>query len=257
MTSDWSFARRPFWLFSHIFAATVVVTFVLLGWWQLSRHYERTDFNDEVRARSLPPAMTIDEALLLPADEVDLRLVTLTATYVDGDVIRVANRSQGGVAGQHVVALAQLDDGRQLLVNRGFVPLGSDVALEAVASGPVEITGWLRLSVEKGWFGATDSGQGPTPRLDVEAIANRLGGDQSVVPHWLLLDNGTDTGAPSSLASFPDPVPLPSLDAGPHLSYMGQWFIFAVLGIGFYGALLRRNARGKARAQAQPELLDD
>jgi len=38
-------------------------------------------------------------------------------------------------------------------------------------------------------------------------------------------------------------VPLPELDDGPHLGYAAQWFIFATLGVLFYGALLRRNSR--------------
>ena len=42
------------------------------------------------------------------------------------------------------------------------------------------------------------------------------------------------------------------LDGGPHLSYMGQWFIFAGLGALFYGALLRRAARGRTSAAPVP-----
>jgi cytochrome oxidase assembly protein ShyY1 len=78
------------------------------------------------------------------------------------------------------------------------------------------------------------------PRLDVSAIEARL--DEPVEPVWLqLADDGS-----GGLATFPDPVALPPIDAGPHLGYAGQWFIFAVLGTGFYLALLWRNARGAA-----------
>lgn len=257
---DWSFARRPFWLFSHVFAATVVLLFIALGLWQLARHNERADFNQLVGARSMPPAASIADALDRPEGDIDYRFVRVSGVFADEDFVRVANRSQGGVAGQHVVALFTLDDGRTLLVNRGFVPLGSDEALRPAPTGPVEVVGWLRASADRGWLGAADPGEGDVvPRLDVAAIAQRLGADATPVSHWLLLAdddtqlaNGGTPTSDSALAAFPDPVPLPPLDGGPHLSYMGQWFIFATLGVGFYLALLRRNSRGGSMVTAQP-----
>ncbi|MEL7155525.1 MAG: SURF1 family protein [Actinomycetota bacterium] len=261
---DWSFARRPFWLFSHVFAATVVVSFVALGLWQLARHNERSEFNDVVGERSAPPALTVGEAFDRPDDQIDYQLVRVTGSVINDDLVRVANRSQGGVAGQHVVAVLTLDDGRTLLVNRGFVPIGSDEDLRPMPAGPITLVGWLRDSVAKGWLGATDAGTGEVvPRLDVAAIATRLDGAtgdaDAPLSHWLLLAddetqlaNGGTPTSDSALASFPDPVPLPPLNGGPHLSYMGQWFIFATLGAGFYLALLRRNARGGSKVTAQP-----
>ncbi|MEM8926455.1 MAG: SURF1 family protein [Actinomycetota bacterium] len=261
--ADWSFARRPFWIFSHVFALTVVTVFVFLGLWQLDRHYEVADRNEIVGERSAPPALGLDEALALGDDEVDYRMVAVRGVYTDPDYVRVANRSQAGAAGEHVVALFEVADGRTLLVNRGFVPIGTDESeLRPAPGGTVELVGWLRLSVTKGWLGATDTGEGDVvPRLDVDAIARRIDPTVSVAssivaPQWLLLadddvqaaNGGTVSGDGGALASFPDPAPLPPLDGGPHLSYMGQWFIFAVLGVAFYGALLRRTARGGSRA---------
>ncbi len=282
---DWSFARRPFWLFSHLFALSMVVLFVALGLWQLDRHRERAAFNEVVAERSGPPPLTLDDALDLPVDEVPYRLVEATGTYLDDDLVRVVNRSQGGAAGEHVVGLVALTDGRLLLVNRGFVPLGAGdpdrpggegVTLRPAPTGPVTVRGWLQASVARGWLGATDTRTGPlAPRFDIEAIAARIGpapaaatgpsaggdGDGTVVDHWLLLESDAvgDVGAgspasaagrgPTEAGSFPDPVPLPPLDGGPHLSYMGQWFIFATLGVGFYLALLRRASRGGTARQ--------
>ncbi len=52
-------------------------------------------------------------------------------------------------------------------------------------------------------------------------------------------------------------MPLPSLDGGPNLAYMGQWLIFAVSESGLYWVLLRRNARGSAEVEAAPLSLMD
>ncbi len=162
-------------------------------------------------------------------------------SYLDGQFVTVANRSQGGTAGVYLVGLVELDDGSVLAVNRGFLPTGDDdLAPAAAERGPVRLDGWLRSSVERGRFGAVDTGQGSTiPRLDTASIAARLGRDVPAV--WLqLADPDPD------VVTFPDPMPLPALDNGPHLSYAGQWFIFATLGVLFYGALLRRQARSPA-----------
>jgi len=249
VASDWSFARRPFWLFSHVFAASIVVLFVFLGLWQLDRHHERAAFNDRVSGRTLAPALALADVVeAQPPAELDFQLVQGSGSYVDAEFVRVANRSQGGVGGQHLVALFRLDDGRHLLINRGFVPLGESVLVDPVPDGTVQVEGWLRQSVEKESFGATDTGQGDlVPRLDIAAIGQRL--DEAVVPVWLQLAPRTAAAVGEPGSGFPDPVPLPPFDGGPHLGYMGQWFIFAVLGIGFYLAVLRRQSRAVAQGE--------
>ena len=62
-----------------------------------------------------------DEA---PADA-EWRSVVADGRYLpDGEFI-VVNRSQDGIAGDMTVTPLQLDDGRILLVKRGFVPVGA------------------------------------------------------------------------------------------------------------------------------------
>ena len=252
-SADWSFLRQPFWIFSHLFALTVVASFVLLGFWQLSRYHQRVDHNTVIASRTAPPAVDLGIALGEPVDQLDYQLVAGQGRYVADDVVRVANRSQGGVAGEHVVSVLRLDDGRELLVNRGFVPLDEEVPVLPAPGGEVTVEGWLRASVARERFGAADTGRGDVvPRLDVAAIQARMGSGQPVEPVWLQL---APSGEKAATATFPDPVPLPELTEGPHLSYMGQWWIFAVLGIAFYLALLRRTAQRRATpaAPATPE----
>ena len=143
---DWSFARRPFWLFSHLFAFTVIVLFVSLGFWQLSRHDERQAANVEVSTRLTAEPIVVNGSGDLggPPSHLDYRPATVWGTFVDGDVVRVVNRSQGGVAGEHVVGLLELNDGSLLAVNRGFVPANTEVTLEPVPTDRVAIEGWLR-----------------------------------------------------------------------------------------------------------------
>lgn len=249
---DWAFARRPFWLFSHLFALTVVTSFVFFGVWQLDRLSERRQANELIEAR-VGQEVELSAALSQSGDpaELDYRAVTATARYLDPDFVRVVNRSQGGVAGEHVVAIVELDDGSVLAVNRGFVPANADVTLDPVPDGPTTVRGWLRATVERGRIGATDVGEGDRlPRLDTERVAVRLG--RELPPVWLQLSSTGETG----LVTFPDPVPLPPIDEGPHFSYAMQWFTFATLGVLFYLALLRRQSKGNESVELAPAPLD-
>ncbi len=242
-SSGWSFARRPFWLFSHVFALAVVVLFVVLGLWQLGRHGERVETNAVISDRIAEAPLELrDVASLEGSADLEYREVVALGEFQNPDYLRVVNRSQGGVAGEHVVALFTLDDGTVMVVNRGFVPVNADVALDPVADGPTEVRGWLRQSVPKGRFGVDDTREGvKIPRLNLDDVSERLG--EPVVPLWLQLSKDS-----TSVATFPDPVPLPPLDDGPHLSYAAQWFIFATLGVLFYGALLWRQSRTGSRS---------
>jgi cytochrome oxidase assembly protein ShyY1 len=73
-------------------------------------------------------------------------------------------------------------------------------------------------------------------RLDLGALEELWGTD--LAPVWLQL---SEQDPPQS--ELVNPVPLPDLDEGPHLSYAFQWFIFATIGAVGYVVILRRNAR--------------
>lgn len=242
---SWGFVFRPFWLFSHVFALAVIVSFVALGLWQLQRLDDRKETNFIVETRALVEPMAIDAAMALPADERDFVAVSDRGRYLDGEVVRVANRSQGGAAGDWVIALFETDSGERLLVNRGFL------RREAVTAPPTDgaIDGWARQTqLKESTFGAVDTGETErVPRLDVAAIAERLGLDEGeLAPAWLQLAAPERAFAPDRQAADvpidPEPVPLPTLDDGSHFSYAMQWFTFALLGGIVYVLILWRKA---------------
>ncbi len=245
---DWKFLTKPFWLFSHVFAATVIISCGFLSLWQFDRLDERQEQNAVIQQRALGEPKTFAQALK-EADS-NYQYVALDAVFLDEDFARVVNRSQNGVAGEHVVATAEISDGTIVLVSRGFIPLNTaDQALEAVPGGEVTLTGWLRATVTKETFGAQDNGVSKeVPRLDVDALKKRLPAAQAevVAPQWLQLEtlNGMQ---PQGL---PDVVPLPTLSEGSHFSYAVQWIIFGLLGVLFYAMLLKRAAKGATHATA-------
>ncbi|MEL6985908.1 MAG: SURF1 family cytochrome oxidase biogenesis protein, partial [Actinomycetota bacterium] len=122
--ADWGFARQPFWLFSHLFAASVIVSFIGFGFWQLDRLDGRQATNDVIEAR-MDDTLVLDGAPTTETGvELDYRAVEAEVRFIETDLGRVVNRSNNGLAGEHVVAVAELPDGSALAVNRGFVPLG-------------------------------------------------------------------------------------------------------------------------------------
>lgn len=230
----WAFTRRPFWLFSHVFVASALVLFVAAAFWQLGRWNDRKEANEIIRTRSDQPALTIAEALERPTGELDYVPVADSGRFIDANLIRVANRSFDGQAGDWMLGLFETDDGQVILVNRGFVPRDAETGGEPATSA---IQGWLRLSQEKETFGATDNGVSErVPRLDVEAISGRIG--TLVAPVWLQQAESS----PEEVSTYPLAIPLPELNNGSHFSYVVQWSIFTVLTAGAYVLILRRYA---------------
>ncbi len=273
---DWSFVRRPRWLLSHLFAATMIVSFVLLGMWQLDRLDERRAQNAIIEARSFSAPLSLDRAFdgTTTADELDYVAVADRGRYLIPEVVRVANRSQGGAAGDWIVGLFESDGGRLVLVNRGFLPRDTETALPTDGS----IEGWLRATrtregpftaADTGDLGAADLGAGDlgagdevvrVPRLDVEAIAARLTASgidtEPLEALWLQLAPPDRPFAPELAVAgepvVPEPVPLPPIDEGSHFSYAMQWFLFATMGAGVYGLILLRKA-AEDPGQVAPE----
>ena len=111
---------------------------------QLRRLDERKAFNDEVRAAIEMPPEPIGDLVTLSrmSTGIEWRSIEVTGTYQPDVQFVVVNRSHGGVAGDLVVTPMLLEDGRTLLVQRGFVPLGQTAA--PAPAGEVEIVGRLR-----------------------------------------------------------------------------------------------------------------
>jgi cytochrome oxidase assembly protein ShyY1 len=217
------FLLTPRWIAFHLLVIAAIVLMINLGLWQLRRLDERQAFNAEVTSRiDLPPAPLEDVLAGAAPGDVEWRTVAASGTYLPDEELRVVNRSQGGVAGDMVVTPLQLSDGRILLVERGFVPLNADVA--PAPAGPVDVVGRLRPSQERRRGQLSDAATGDlteAQRIDIARLAPQLPGP--AVPMYVELT----VSDPPEAGPFPQPVTVPELGEGPHLSYAVQWFIFS------------------------------
>jgi cytochrome oxidase assembly protein ShyY1 len=243
------FLLRPKWIGFHLLVIFGVVLMIWLGFWQLDRLDQRKAFNEAVVERSDEPPVSLTDLLSEPDFDpatAEWRRVTVEGTWLPGQVI-VFNRTQNGQPGDNIVTPLLLDghdgqDSLTVLINRGFVPVGVD------DPGPpeigVEVLARVRPSQERQRGGLTDATDGPVTeirRVDIPQLALQM--DGNVAPVYLDLIASIPEAGPSA----PIPVPAPTVDDGPHLSYAMQWFIFALaVMVGWTLAVRRSSATRRA-----------
>lgn len=260
--ADWDFARSPKWILSHLFALSLILGFIIAGFWQLNRLGDRQDANERIENRALQEPMPLADALgstgPLGSDELgealDFTAVSVSGRFVVSELTRVANRSQDGRGGDWSVGLFESTDGQLLVVNRGFL-LRSELAAQTPGE-EVVLEGFLRRTRTKGWIGGDDNPEAERmPRLNVDDVTVRA--EAAGVPAtptiglWLQLatvdgvapDAVNEAGALVEATSVPRPVPLDDLGEGDHFSYAIQWFSMAIVSVLIYGLMLRRIAR--------------
>ena len=134
--------------------ATLIVFPVLLGlgWWQL----ERADFKQaqeaRVTAENARPSMLLDTGLREAAAQPESwnhRRVRAFGHYLLRHFL-LDNRTRAGVAGYHVLTPFTFDDAQTLgiVVNRGWIPLGSDrsdLPEITAPAGTLEVRGRSRV----------------------------------------------------------------------------------------------------------------
>jgi surfeit locus 1 family protein len=248
------FLLKPRWILTLLFGLACVVVFVYLGLWQLARLDERRTQNAEVKAAEAQEAVSMSE--LLPAgtgstpeqvEAAQYRSVGLSGRYRVDQQVLVTNRSNAGAPGYWVLTPLVQDDGTAVVVNRGWIPFsytvdGSWTDFDPPA-GPVSVLGMVRVPQERGSglvSGAQDAEEGvlrSLARVDVGRLQQQV--DEQLLPLYVDLR----AQEPAQPGALPEPIPEPELDEGPHLSYAGQWFIFALLTLIFLPLFIRWTAR--------------
>lgn len=231
------------WLGGLALAVVAALACVLLGLWQWDRHEQRRARNTLVtgnydRVPADLPSVLASPAAQLPAGT-EWTPVTVTGQYLVEHSLVVRNRPLDGSPGYHVLVPLRSRDGTVLVVDRGWLPVGQTGRgpdeVPPPPSGTVQVTARLRPG-EAAPDRSAPAGQ--VQAIHLPAVADLL-------PDGRVLHTGAygvlavEDPAPSTA---PRPLPRPSVDEGPHLSYALQWFAFAVGALVAYGALARRRA---------------
>ncbi|WP_024793216.1 SURF1 family cytochrome oxidase biogenesis protein [Tomitella biformata] len=250
-----SFLLRPGWLILIALCGVFIyLCFTVLAPWQLNKNDENSYRNgliaESMQAEPKPVGELFGEQTTLgPEDE--WRQVAATGVYLADKQVLARLRSVDADPAFEVLAPFQLDDGRIILVDRGYVWPDEHMkppAIPAPPTGTVTLDGRVRTSespwgtrgpiVEGGWTQVYSiHTAGLSELLDVPLLGN-----------YLQLNDG----APGGLGV----IALPQLDAGPYLSYGLQWIAFGVmvpLAAGYFAWAEIKERRRRAEEEEELE----
>lgn len=221
----------------------------LLSWWQFDRRNDRVERINQVIANyDRTPIDYADLSWQVNPDgtsDSEWIPVLVAGEYLPDEDMIVRNRPLNGQAGFLQLVPLRLDDGRILLVERGWLAASSE--LVTPASNPLPASGRHELVVRLR-VGEQDLGRAPAETLasiDLAEASERLSNVGPVIEdHY-----GRMVSENPSYADAPFPMPKPSLNEGNHLSYAIQWIIFGIMAfIAFFWAY--RNDRRLAQEAA-------
>jgi hypothetical protein len=240
----YKFLLRPKWIAFHVLIVALVTIMLMLANWQLDRHHQRVAFNETLIERVDTPTQPLEQVLanFPAAEDAEWRSVQVVGTYLQDLELRVVNVSQGGQAGFDPVTPLQLSDGRLILVNRGFAPLGGSV-LEA-PDGIVTLQGRLRAPPVKRLGAISDASSGvltEVQRIDIARLQQQMPSPLVNVYLEMQSSSPADDATLSRIAE-------PSFSNGPHLGYVGQWILFSLCALGGWFAIVRREVSGKKKS---------
>jgi surfeit locus 1 family protein len=258
--------------------------FVRLGAWQLSRLRERRAFNATLSAHFA--ASPVDIASL-PTDTAQghyRRASASGALLYDRQVVYAGRAREGAPGADLLTPLAVAGRDTVVMIDRGWVPSADAATVDLTrwrerdSPGIAGIAGAENVATvaSVAGFAETYAGTSTAPSaasaqqrvvraLDRKAIERLVG--RPVAPYLIVqMSGGAEPSArgsspasdsmpargPSSPSdSLPIRRALPAMSEGPHASYAGQWFSFAVIALVGGVVLFRmRNAESGVRTNA-------
>ncbi|MFI1167807.1 SURF1 family protein [Streptomyces sp. NPDC020801] len=252
------------WVILTLVALLLIPTMIWLGFWQLHRHDHRQALNKVINASLAAkpvPAESLTSAGGSVAHDDIYRRVTARGHFDTAHELVVRRRTNtDDQVGYHVLTPFVVDDGRVLLVNRGWVPSPASQTsfpkIPVPAAGEITVTGRLMQDETTAASGIKNV-KGLPDRQIMLINSEQIGA--------LLRDSG-DTSAKEVLGGYIELVSPAPKDGGPELlpspkedsSWIGigdinlpyaiQWWLFAAgVPVGWL-ILARREARERARA---------
>jgi surfeit locus 1 family protein len=236
-----------------LFTLTALAVLIGLGTWQMERKTWKEALIARVNARLAAPPAELprpEEWAHLRAADAEYRRVTVSADFRhDREALvqaaKSALRDDVSGIGYWVFTPAQVS-GKQVLVNRGFVPENRrDPASRP--EGQVQgtgITGVLRWPEPRGWFTPADE---PRRNLfyarDPAAIAKAKNLDAA--PFYI------EQEAPVPPGGLPHPSPLRVRLANDHLQYAITWYSLAAVLVGLFLIWVRGRQRSLSAKDRQ------
>lgn len=240
----YSFLFSGTWIGWFLMCVVAAIVCAFLAQWQMSRNDYLVVENDKIENNYDAPALSPAEGLPLFEDYDESQTwqpVTLEGQYLPQDTTLVRNRPQDGRVGYEVLVPFRADDGRTVVINRGWVPTGDGAngmpgVIPQPPSGDVTATVRLRpgeVSVDRG------APEGQIASIDLGLLEEQL--DYPIATGGYGLLASEDPPA----AERPAAPAKPEINYGPHLSYSLQWYAFAFLVFVAFGYAARQHVRNE------------
>ncbi|MCE2509810.1 MAG: SURF1 family protein [Alphaproteobacteria bacterium] len=217
-----AFSFRPT-LWPTLLTVPAVLVLIALGTWQMDRLAWKRALIAEAEANLAEPPVTLPARIETP-ETWELRRVQVRGRFLHEKEMYLTSRTRNGHVGFGIVTPFLREDGRALLVHRGWVPMDrKDPATRAdgLSSGAVAIEGVLRTDKPKGWLTpANEPENNLWFHVDLPAMA-AFAGVTPVVP--LLLEAAPDSDPGVYPVADPPRIEL----ADNHLSYATIWYSLA------------------------------
>jgi cytochrome oxidase assembly protein ShyY1 len=256
------------WVILTLVALLLIPTMIRLGFWQLHRHDHRQALNKLINtslaAQPVPAESLISVGGTVRHDDL-YRRVTAQGHFDTAHELVVRRRTNAAdEVGYHVLTPFVLNDGRTLLVNRGWIPSpASQTAfpnIPAPASGKVTITGRLMQDETTAASGIKNV-KGLPDRQVMLINSTQIGSllrDAGDTSAQQMLGGYVELVAPAPKGGSPELIASPKEDSSwigvgdINLPYAIQWWLFAAgVPLGWV-ILVRREARERAKAAEEP-----
>ena len=215
----------------------VAITFVALGFWQLSRLDQRRVFNAELTDRLQAVPLNLSGAdLSEPVDALRYRPVIARGEYDRAHEQSLVNQFWQGQLGVRLVTpLVIAGSDRAVLVDRGWIPVADsapDRWDKYGETGTVEIRGWIQPGQDGSGRPAQFKSQPRTwLRVDTQQMQPQIG--HPLLLFYIQPAPKADRTTPPLRSDF-----NPDLSEGPHLGYAITWFGLAVAVLAGFVALV-------------------
>ena len=229
------------------------LAFVALGTWQVQRRAWKLDLIERVNTRVHSAPVPVPAAAAWPQVQPpthEYLPVQAQGQWMEGRSVLTQAVTELG-AGFWVLTPLQLDDGSQVLVNRGFIPTEQRARWQAqpgqASQDQVTVSGLLRISEPRGGFlRENDPAQQRWFSRDVAAIAQAQGLDHAA-PYFI--DAGLP-GQPVADGTWPRPGMTVIRFPNSHLVYALTWYGLALMVVGAAWLVKRNDRQASSKQQA-------
>jgi cytochrome oxidase assembly protein ShyY1 len=218
--------RTSRWLGFTALVIVSIIAFGLLSYWQWTRAEDKR--LERLRLADLSAEAPIDPGQASRP----WQSVSLTGRFDDSTTVIVRQRPIQGTNGVWIMTLMRLDDGRDIWVNRGWMPAGLS-ALDVPQPPPAPVGNTLL----RGAWVPFEIG---VPRIDGLPTGMVAGVAPEVLPVQAGLAGFVHAQEPVEELLYP--LPIPQVSEGQNLSYALQWLAFAFVAMGGWWFMLRREA---------------